>query len=342
MKLHSVWRIAALALVIALVVGVAPAFAYTGTGRSVTADVTYVNSAGAATSLSGMSDTAVYGLITDRVNGTTKPEWLLVSPLNVTYASKSFSFNPNDAITVDAEAMVAQALNASAPTTVTAVYKVQPAVVNAWVSTVAKSVNVASRDAKRVLKKKRLTFVKERSGLAVDRSATAKAITSSLTAALATPSTQPAAVTAVVKTAKPKVTAKNIKKEILVVLAERKIYLYKGTKLEKKFGCAIGMPGHATPTGHWKIVAKNPHPAWRNPAPNGWGKNMPAYIAPGPRNPLGVRALYLNASGIRIHGTYKYWSIGHAASHGCMRMRNSDIKKLYPLVPVGTPVTIIK
>ncbi len=69
---------------------------------------------------------------------------------------------------------------------------------------------------------------------------------------------------------------------------------------------------------------------------------MPAYIPPGPTNPLGLRALYLNSPGIRIHGTYKTWTIGTAASHGCMRVANSQIVKLYPLVPVGTPVFIIK
>jgi L,D-transpeptidase ErfK/SrfK len=67
---------------------------------------------------------------------------------------------------------------------------------------------------------------------------------------------------------------------------------------------------------------------------------MPSYIGPGPRNPLGTRALYLNASGIRIHGTNNSNSIGTAASHGCMRLRRADIEDLYPLVPIGTPVFI--
>jgi L,D-transpeptidase ErfK/SrfK len=68
---------------------------------------------------------------------------------------------------------------------------------------------------------------------------------------------------------------------------------------------------------------------------------MPAYIPPGPNNPLGTRALYLNTSGIRIHGTSKRSSIGTAASHGCMRMLREDVEALYPLVPVGTKIHIV-
>jgi lipoprotein-anchoring transpeptidase ErfK/SrfK len=69
---------------------------------------------------------------------------------------------------------------------------------------------------------------------------------------------------------------------------------------------------------------------------------MPATIGPGPNNPLGTRALNLNASGIRIHGTTANSSIGTAASHGCMRMHRWDIEDLYDRVEVGTPVLIVR
>ena len=77
-----------------------------------------------------------------------------------------------------------------------------------------------------------------------------------------------------------------------------------------------------------------------NPAPTGWGAGEPATIPPGPGNPLGTRALYLNAPGIRIHGTYDTASVGTYASHGCIRMTISDSEDLYPRVPVGTTVLI--
>ena len=69
---------------------------------------------------------------------------------------------------------------------------------------------------------------------------------------------------------------------------------------------------------------------------------MPSYIGPGPSNPLGTRALYLDAPGIRIHGTNNIASVGTPASHGCMRMVRHDVEDLYPRVPVGTPIWIVK
>jgi L,D-transpeptidase ErfK/SrfK len=69
---------------------------------------------------------------------------------------------------------------------------------------------------------------------------------------------------------------------------------------------------------------------------------MPETIPPGPGNPLGTRALNLNASGIRIHGTANVNSIGTAASHGCVRMVQRDVEELYDLVDVGTPVFVVE
>ncbi|MDH4982288.1 L,D-transpeptidase [Hyphomicrobium sp. D-2] len=57
-------------------------------------------------------------------------------------------------------------------------------------------------------------------------------------------------------------------------------------------------------------------------------------------NPLGVRALYLGSSFYRIHGTDAPWTIGTAASKGCIRMYNKDVLDLYPRVPRGTRVTV--
>ena len=68
---------------------------------------------------------------------------------------------------------------------------------------------------------------------------------------------------------------------------------------------------------------------------------MPAYIGPGPRNPLGTRALRLDRGALVIHGTPQPWSIGQRSSHGCIRMRRADIERLYDLVPEQTPVFIV-
>jgi len=119
------------------------------------------------------------------------------------------------------------------------------------------------------------------------------------------------------------------------------LQLYDGFKVIRRYQVATAMPGFVTPPGTWEVVNKVENPTWYNPAPTTWGAGEPLTIPPGPGNPLGTRALYLNAPGIRIHGTPSDSSIGHYASHGCIRMHITDSEALYPLVPVGTPVFII-
>jgi L,D-transpeptidase ErfK/SrfK len=68
---------------------------------------------------------------------------------------------------------------------------------------------------------------------------------------------------------------------------------------------------------------------------------MPWYMPPGPRNPLGTRALGLDRGALVIHGTPQPWTVGTRSSHGCIRMRRGDVEKLFDLVPQGTPVFIV-
>jgi lipoprotein-anchoring transpeptidase ErfK/SrfK len=140
---------------------------------------------------------------------------------------------------------------------------------------------------------------------------------------------------------KPTITPANFGKNIVVVREQRRMWLYNGTKLEFTAPIAVGTPGHATPLGDWKIIDKVTNPSWHNPHA-AWSSTMPEVIPPGPGNPLGTRALYLDASGIRFHGTENIGSVGTAASHGCMRMYRASIEKLYPMVPIGTKVWIRK
>jgi lipoprotein-anchoring transpeptidase ErfK/SrfK len=143
-----------------------------------------------------------------------------------------------------------------------------------------------------------------------------------------------------VKTVAPAVPNRNVGKTIVIDLSDNTLTLYDAFKAEKEYPVATAMPGYTTPVGTWKIVNKVENPTWYNPAPETWGAGEPLVIPPGPGNPLGTRALYLNAPGIRIHGTYSSDSIGTHASHGCIRMYISDSEELYPLVPIGTSVLI--
>ena len=128
---------------------------------------------------------------------------------------------------------------------------------------------------------------------------------------------------------------------IVVRVSENRLYLYDGFSLEKTYSVATGqLDKYPTPLGHFEIANKRINPTWINPAKDTWGKDEPDQIPPGPDNPLGTRALDLSAPGIRIHGTPSDSSIGHWASHGCIRMHIPDSEDLYPRVEVGTPVII--
>lgn len=127
---------------------------------------------------------------------------------------------------------------------------------------------------------------------------------------------------------------------ILVRVREQKLYFYENAQLAGVYTVSTGTPQYPTPLGRFRIVQKIVNPSWTNPAPNGWGKDMPAYIPPGPDNPLGTRALQLNAPGILIHGTQNVRALGSPASHGCIRMKMSEIEALFPRIPVGTPVFV--
>jgi lipoprotein-anchoring transpeptidase ErfK/SrfK len=144
-----------------------------------------------------------------------------------------------------------------------------------------------------------------------------------------------------VRTVRPKVTNQKVGKAIIVNLSSNTLTLLDSFKSVKTYGVATAMRGYLTPPGSWHVIAKVMNPTWHNPAPDTWGKGEPLVIPPGPNNPLGTRALYLDAPGIRIHGTPADYSIGTYASHGCIRMHIPQSEALYPLVPVGTPVFII-
>lgn len=143
-----------------------------------------------------------------------------------------------------------------------------------------------------------------------------------------------------VRRVKPKVSEQTLGQTIIIRISENRLYLYDGVELAKSYPVATGQAEYPTPRGHWVIINKRVNPTWYNPAKDTWGKNEPDFIPPGPNNPLGTRALDLDAPGIRIHGTYADSSIGTYASHGCIRMHIPDSEDLFERVVVGTLVII--
>jgi hypothetical protein len=128
---------------------------------------------------------------------------------------------------------------------------------------------------------------------------------------------------------------------IVVDLGDLELSLYDGLRSVKTYPVAAGTSQYPTPQGEWTVVDKVENPTWTNPDPTGWGAGLPLTIPPGPTNPLGTRALYLDAPGIRIHGTSASYSIGSYASHGCIRMYMDDVEELFSIVPVGTTVHVV-
>lgn len=260
-------------------------------------------------------------------------------PIPVDAAGRIFVMDAGSALTADIAGLVADAMVASETVDLAPRWAVDSMAVGTFVAGIAADVDRNAVDAKRVVSRRRLKLTASSPGARLDRAA---AIVS-LTAALASEASGSAVstVTVPVSVVAPRVTASNIGKTIIVSLGEFRVFLYNGARYEKIYRCAIGMRAYPTPRGTFKVVAKSAAPTWRNPY-SAWSRKMPAYIRPGYYNPLGLRALYINAPGIRIHGTSKTWSIGRAASHGCIRLTNRNIVDIYPRVKVGTPVYIVK
>ncbi|MDR1775691.1 MAG: L,D-transpeptidase/peptidoglycan binding protein [Actinomycetes bacterium] len=218
-------------------------------------------------------------------------------------------------------------------------YSVDETAIDEYVAGLAKQYNTKAKNAKRYVEGYKIKIKDDVKGRSVLTTATADALSAAVKSLAEDEKPDVVVVQFKEKTAKT-TTAKLSKKTALVVsLSKRRIYLYKGDKLVKTYACAIGTPSHPTPQGDFKIVLKRYMPTWSNPG-SAWAADMPQTIAPGPSNPLGVRALNLNAPGIRIHGTTNIGSVGTAASHGCMRVANSQIVDLYDRVKVGDPVYI--
>jgi len=121
---------------------------------------------------------------------------------------------------------------------------------------------------------------------------------------------------------------------IQINAAARILRLYKDGTLVKEYPVAVGKPTTKTPIGNFTIINKAKNPVWHN-------KGNP--VAPGPRNPLGIRWMGISAprGTYGIHGNNVPTSISTYASGGCIRMFNSDVEELYDIVPVSTPVRII-
>jgi len=122
------------------------------------------------------------------------------------------------------------------------------------------------------------------------------------------------------------------RRRIVVSLADRKLVLFEGERVLRVYDVAVGKRSTPSPEGKFAIINRVPQPTWYGPAG--------VVVAPGKSNPLGSRWMGLSAKGYGIHGTNVPSSIGQAASHGCIRMRQHDLEELFEMVTVGTVVEL--
>jgi lipoprotein-anchoring transpeptidase ErfK/SrfK len=144
--------------------------------------------------------------------------------------------------------------------------------------------------------------------------------------------------------AKPEVSTKEVAAKYPVYLtvdqASFTVRLWKHLKLAKSYTIAVGQPAYPTPYGLFSITDKAVDPVWSVPNSPWAGELGGTTVAGGSaENPLRARWMGVT-SGVGFHGTDETYSLGTAASHGCMRMAVPDIEELYDQVPVGTPVYI--
>jgi lipoprotein-anchoring transpeptidase ErfK/SrfK len=128
---------------------------------------------------------------------------------------------------------------------------------------------------------------------------------------------------------------------IIVNTRQNRLYYVLGNGQALMFRVATAKRGFEWKGTH-KVSSKAKWPSWSPPAEMRKRRpDLPTFMAGGPENPLGARALYLGSSIYRIHGTNEPSSIGKAASSGCIRMHNEDVTYLYGLVKLGARVTVI-
>ena len=129
---------------------------------------------------------------------------------------------------------------------------------------------------------------------------------------------------------------KIIASHIILNLKERRVYVYQDSKVITSYKVAIGKQGWETPQGNFVVMQMVENPQWKNP----WNGRI---SAAGPNSPLGERWIAFSQQDgkyVGFHGTAGEHSIGKAVSHGCVRMRNQDVKELYGFVNLGIPIVV--
>ena len=122
-----------------------------------------------------------------------------------------------------------------------------------------------------------------------------------------------------------------VRRVVLVSIADRRLAVIEDGNVLAYFPVAVGAAASPSPTGEFEIVNRVANPAYYHDG---------VVTAASENSPVGTRWIGLNLKGFGIHGTNAPKSIGRAASHGCIRLRNRDVERLYAMLRVGDLVSI--
>jgi lipoprotein-anchoring transpeptidase ErfK/SrfK len=339
------WFILVAVLLLVLIGGAVAAFAYDSSREDVIAEGVTI----AGVDVGGMKTEEARSLVRRELQ---EP---LERPIAVVRGPQRFRLSAHDAgVTADVNGMVEEALQVSRDGSifsrvarditggeenaqVSARVNYSTDAVEQLVGRVSKTLDRPARDAE--VDFPSLEKVKEQKGRRVRKAVLQQRVAQALTV--------PGAerrVKAPVRVLKPKVTQDQLADQYPVVLvADRynfKLRLYKHLQLQKEYTVAVGALGFDTPAGLYHIQNKAIDPAWHVPNSD-WAGDLAGTVVPGgtAENPLKARWLGI-FDGAGIHGTDQTYSLGSAASHGCIRMAIPDVIELYDQVPVGAPIYI--
>jgi lipoprotein-anchoring transpeptidase ErfK/SrfK len=213
--------------------------------------------------------------------------------------------------------------------------RIRGAAVRAYVHRLARELDRKPVDARFEMRRYRPWISRERPGRALDRLKATKQIVDALT------QNRRGLIQLEARTISPRVTRRSLSNPVIVIHREsRRLRVFRGMRLWRDFGIAVGQSSWPTPIGTFRIVVMHRNPWWFPPN-SPWAQGL-SPVPPGPGNPLGTRWMGLSAPGVGIHGTPDPASIGYSASHGCIRMHIPSAEWLFRRVEVGTPVYIFR
>jgi lipoprotein-anchoring transpeptidase ErfK/SrfK len=280
-------------------------------------------------------------------------------PVSVRFAGRSWTLSPRQAaVTVDVAGTVARALAASREGSILtrtwralsggsvqrniplAVGYSRPRV-QQFASEISSAVDRSARDASVQPTASGLSTVPSQDGLALNSTLLARRVRAALSGFRSA-----RALNAPVRSIAPEVTTRELATRypayIVIDRGSFELRFYQHLKLADTYPIAVGMQGLETTAGLYHIQWKQVDPPWYVPNSAWAGALAGKVIPPGPEDPLKARFMAFNG-GAGIHGIdpSEYSTIGHDASHGCVRMRIPDVIALYSRTPVGTPVYVV-